>query len=133
MRVYLEFNCVNCCQQTRTHPAEVFGPCFFPVVHNSYSLALEELKLHTLRIRRRRHDALFLIQVYFGFKFCPSVLETEGLRVPARYIRDGLFNVCSSRKIVPLLDVHQLLMLFAQMLTCSEPRTFSLILSHDSL
>jgi hypothetical protein len=31
-------------------------------------------------------------------------------------------------KIVPLLDVHQLLMLFARMLTFSEPRTFSLII-----
>ncbi|PNF20040.1 hypothetical protein B7P43_G05817 [Cryptotermes secundus] len=69
---------------------------FFPQVHYNYSLALEELKLHTLCTRRHRLDALFLIQVYFGSKFCPSALEIVGLRVPARYIRDfALFNVCS--------------------------------------
>jgi hypothetical protein len=70
---------------------------FFPQVHYYYSLALEELKLHTLRMRRPHIDALFLTQVYFSFKFCPSVLETVGLLVPARYIRDfALFSVCSS-------------------------------------
>jgi hypothetical protein len=66
------------------------------------SLALEELKLHTLRMRRHRLDALFLTQVFFGFKFCPSILEIVGLRVPARYIRDfALFNVCYSCKNCP--------------------------------
>jgi hypothetical protein len=76
--------------------------CFFPEVHYCYSLALEELNLHTLRIRRHRLDALFLTQVYFGLKFCPSVLEIVGLRVPARYVRDfALFNVCTSCKNCP--------------------------------
>jgi hypothetical protein len=47
-------------------------------------------------------DALFLTEVYFGLKFCPSILEIVGLRVPARYIRDfALFNVCSSYKNCP--------------------------------
>jgi hypothetical protein len=74
----------------------------FPQGHCSYSLALEVLKLHTLRMRRHRLDALLLTQVYFSFKFCPSVLEIVGLRVPARYIRDiALFNVCSSCKNYP--------------------------------
>jgi hypothetical protein len=36
-------------------------------------------------------------------------------------------------KIVPLLDVHQLLMLFAGMLTYSEPGTFSLIIFYNVL
>jgi hypothetical protein len=41
----------------------------------------------------------FFIQVYVGLKFCASVLEIVGLRVPARYVRDfALFNVCSSCK-----------------------------------
>jgi hypothetical protein len=56
--------------------------CFnnsFPQVHYCYSLALEELKLHTLHMRRPHLDAPFLTQVYFGFKFCPSVLEIVGL------------------------------------------------------
>jgi hypothetical protein len=42
---------------------------FFPEVHYCYSLAVEELKLRTLRIRRHRLDSLFLAQVYFGLKF----------------------------------------------------------------
>jgi hypothetical protein len=48
-------------------------------------------------MRRHRLDALFLTQVYFCPKFCPSVLEIVSLRVPARYIRDfTLFCVGSS-------------------------------------
>jgi hypothetical protein len=75
---------------------------FFPGARYCYSLALEELKLHTLHMRRHRLDALFLPLVSFGFKFCPSVLEIVGLRVPAQYIRDfALFNVCSSSKNCP--------------------------------
>jgi hypothetical protein len=52
---------------------------FFPEVHYCYSLALEELKLYTLCMRRHRLDALFLTEVYCGVKFCPSVLEIVGL------------------------------------------------------
>jgi hypothetical protein len=53
-------------------------------------------------MRRHRLDALFLIQVYFGSEFCPSLLEIVALRVPAWYIRDfALFNVCSSCKNGP--------------------------------
>jgi hypothetical protein len=64
--------------------------------------ALEVLKLHTLPMRRHHLNALFLIQVYHGSKFCPSVLEIACLGVPARYIRDfALFNVCSSSKNCP--------------------------------
>jgi hypothetical protein len=44
----------------------------------------------------------FLTEIYLGFKFCPSVLETVNLRVPAQYIRDfALFNVCFSSKNCP--------------------------------
>jgi hypothetical protein len=31
--------------------------------------------------------SLCLTQVYCGSEFCPSVLATAGLQVPARYIR----------------------------------------------
>jgi hypothetical protein len=49
-----------------------------------------------------RLDALFLTQVYFGLKFCSSVLEIVGLRVPARYSRDfALFNIFSVCKNCP--------------------------------
>jgi hypothetical protein len=58
--------------------------------------------LHSLRMRRHRLDSLFLTSVYFGSKFCPSVLEIFRLRVPAQYIRGFvLFNVCSSCKSCP--------------------------------
>jgi hypothetical protein len=66
------------------------------------SLTSEEVKSHTLRMRRHRLDVLFLIKIYLGFKICPSVLEIVGLRVPARYSRDfASFNVCSSYKNCP--------------------------------
>jgi hypothetical protein len=105
---------------------------FFPQVHYCYSLALEALKLHTLRMRRHGLDTLFLTQVYFGFKICSSVLEIVSLRVPARYIRDfSLFNVCSTCKQFPLLDVHQLLMLYAETLTYSETGIFSSVIFYN--
>jgi hypothetical protein len=74
---------------------------FFPQFHYCYPLALEEVKLRTLLMRRHRLDALFLIQVYLGSKFWPSVLEIAGLPVPARHIRLCMFNVCSSCKNCP--------------------------------
>jgi hypothetical protein len=61
---------------------------FLPRVHYSYANALEYLKLHTLRKRRYHLDALFLIQVYRGLKYCPSLLEAVGLPVPTRHLRD---------------------------------------------
>jgi hypothetical protein len=74
---------------------------FFPEVH-CYSLPLEQLKLHTLRMMRHRFNVLFLIQVYLDSKFCPAVLEIVGLRVSLRYITDlTLFSVCSSCKNCP--------------------------------
>jgi hypothetical protein len=67
-----------------------------------YDLALEQLKVHTLHKRRYHLDELFLTWVYRECKFFPSVLETVGLRVPVRYIRDFyMFSVCSSSKNCP--------------------------------
>jgi hypothetical protein len=75
---------------------------FLPQVHYTYSNALERLKLHTLRKRRNHLDALFLIQDCLGSKFSPSVLETVGLRVPTRHLRDfPLFYVCPTIKNCP--------------------------------
>jgi hypothetical protein len=59
----------------------------FPIFHYRYAYALKQLKLHTLHKRRYHLDALFLIRVYRGSKFRPSLLETLRLRVPARHIR----------------------------------------------
>jgi hypothetical protein len=44
---------------------------FFRQIHYSYSLALEDQKLHTSPVPKRRLDALFLIQVSLGFEFSP--------------------------------------------------------------
>jgi hypothetical protein len=47
-------------------------------------------------------DVLFLLNVYNGFKFCPSFLETLGFRVHTRYFRDfPFFAIGSSRKNCP--------------------------------
>jgi hypothetical protein len=68
--------------------------------------------IHTLRKRRRHLYAVFLVEVYFGSKFCHSLFKTVGLRVPARCIGDiSAFIVCVLVKIV-LVDAPQLLMLF---------------------
>jgi hypothetical protein len=66
---------------------------FLAHVSYSYANTLEYLKLHTLRKRRYHLDALFLIQVYRGLKYCLSLLEAVGLQVPARYLRGfSMFN-----------------------------------------
>jgi hypothetical protein len=104
---------------------------FFPQAHYSYSLALEELKLHTLCMTRQHLDALFLIQVYLGSKFCPSVLEIVGPRVPGPHIRDfALFNVCSS-KYCPSSRCASAVMLFARPLKYLELKAFSLIIFYN--
>jgi hypothetical protein len=43
--------------------------------------------------------ALFLINVYDGFKTCPSLLETAGICIPTQNFRDfSLFTAASSNK-----------------------------------
>jgi hypothetical protein len=70
-------------------------------VHYSYAYILEQLELHTLRKRRYHIDAPFPFLVYRVSKYCP-LLETVGLRAPARCIMDfSLFSVCSSSKNYP--------------------------------
>jgi hypothetical protein len=97
---------------------------FLPQVHYTYSNALEHLKLHTLHKRRDHLDALFLIQVYLGSKFCPSVMETVGLRVPTRHLLCSTFAL--QLKTVLLLDVLQLLMLSAGTLMSLKDKMFHL-------
>jgi hypothetical protein len=110
--------------------------CFnslFPLVHYNYAHALDHLKLHYLRQRRYHLDALFLIQVYLGFKFCPSLLKTVGLQVPVQYIRH--FFLCSMSalrvKIVLLLDMLQIPMLFVGALSNLEPKMFLLVVFYS--
>jgi hypothetical protein len=49
----------------------------------SIACALQELKLHNLSTMRYNIYALFLIQDYFGSKFCPSPSKITGFPVPA--------------------------------------------------
>jgi hypothetical protein len=51
--------------------------------------------LQTLHIRRRHSGALFGINVYNDAKYCPSLLETVGIRVPTRNIRNFTRFSCS--------------------------------------
>jgi hypothetical protein len=75
---------------------------FLPRVHYSYANALEYLKLRTLRKMRYHLDALFLVQVYRGLKYCPSLLEAVGLQVHTWYLRDfSMFNFSPSLKSCP--------------------------------
>jgi hypothetical protein len=78
-------------------------------------------------MRRHRRDALFLTQVYIGFKFYPSrkLLVSEFLLSISQTFHCSMSAL--EVKIVPLQDVHQLLMLFVGTFMYSEPETFTLI------
>jgi hypothetical protein len=69
---------------------------FFQDIGYHYINTLYKLTVQTLHVRRRHIDALFLIYVFRGTKFCPCVLETVGLRVPTRNIRSFSMFSCSS-------------------------------------
>jgi hypothetical protein len=77
------------------------------------------LKLHTVRKRTYHLDAQFFTQVSLGFKFCPPILETVGLRVPAG-------SVLQVRTVL-LLEALTLLMLFVRKVTYLEPGLFLLM------
>jgi hypothetical protein len=103
--------------------------CFFPQVHHCYSLALEEINLHTLHMRRPLRCTLF-IQVLHAVLLFRKLLVFEFLLG----ISGGLLCSMSAPhvKIVPLLDVRQLLMLFAGAMTYLETRTFFLIIFYNT-
>jgi hypothetical protein len=109
-------------------PAEVCALrfiCFFPPLHYCYSLALEKLQLHIFHMRRHRFAALFLIQLYFRTKFCPS----EFLLGPLETLLRSMSG--SQVKIFPRLDGLQLLILFTGTLTYLKPKLFFLIVFHN--
>jgi hypothetical protein len=75
---------------------------FFSHLPYSYANVLNYLKFHTLSDRRCHLDALFLLNIYSGSKFCPTLLETVGLRVQNRNVRDfKLFLVDLNRRNCP--------------------------------
>jgi hypothetical protein len=59
-----------------------------------HSIELKYYSLGGSSTRMRQLDAIFRINVCSGFTFCPSLLETVGIRVPTRNFRDfSLFTV----------------------------------------
>jgi hypothetical protein len=63
---------------------------------------LKSIAVMLFQKRKYHFDALFLIHDYRGSKFSRSIVETDGLRVPTRYITDfPVFNVRSSSKNCP--------------------------------
>jgi hypothetical protein len=75
--------------------AALFHKTFFQDVEYHHDNISEKLNLQTLHIRRRHFVALFLINVFSGTKYCPSVMETVGIRVPTRNIRNFTTFSCS--------------------------------------
>jgi hypothetical protein len=65
-------------------------------------------------------NSVLLFWKLLYFEFLPGASETMLCAMSASHV-----------KFVPLLDAHQLLMLFAGMLTYSEPKTFSLIIFYN--
>jgi hypothetical protein len=72
---------------------------FFHDVECHYDNILKKQNLQTLHIGRRHFDALFLVNVFSGTKQCPSVLETVGIRVPTRNMRNFTMFTCSFSKM----------------------------------
>jgi hypothetical protein len=68
---------------------------FFQDVDYHYINILDKLNLQTLHVRRHI-DALFLVNLFRGTKFCPSVLEAVGLHVPTQNIQNFSVFSCSS-------------------------------------
>jgi hypothetical protein len=61
------------------------------------------------------------IHVYRRSEYCPPLLDTVDLLVPARYIREvSIFNICSSRKNCPFARNQSVNSLFVGKLTCVE-------------
>jgi hypothetical protein len=68
----------------------------------NYDLILNCINFRTLYSRRRHLHALFLINVFKGKINCHSIIDTVGIRVPIRQIRDfSTFNVNSALRHSP--------------------------------
>lgn len=69
----------------------------FPYVVCNYNSVLEYLAPQILYARWQHLDALFLINICNITKFCPSILETVDIHVPAQNIHNfSIFNCSSS-------------------------------------
>jgi hypothetical protein len=98
---------------------------FSPHVRYNFTVALEKLRLHSLRKRRHDLDALFFIQVYRGLKSCTSLLENVTLRV-----RPG--NPRTSHCLVFVLLINTVLLLGAPMLPARWEKISTYLQSEQS-
>jgi hypothetical protein len=72
------------------------------VIPRKYDLILNCLNFRTLHSRRRHLDALFLINIFKSKMNCHSIMDTVGIRVPTRQIRDfSTFSVSSALRHSP--------------------------------
>jgi hypothetical protein len=86
------------------------------------------LKFHTLSDRRCHLDDLFFLNVYNGSKFCPTLLETVGLRVPnrnCRYFKS--FHVDLNRRNCPSTRCASMANAISRILVCSMVGLFWLM------
>jgi hypothetical protein len=84
----------NKLERTQRKLQAVYYNSFFPQVLCSYANAVDFLKMHTLRERKRHFDELFFIRVYLLFKCCPF------RRVPAHN-----FSVSALHKVTLLFYI----------------------------
>ena len=68
-------------------------------------LVLCSAQLYTPYVRSASHGQIPVVNMYFGFKFCPYIFDTVGLRVPTRNFRESsVFNIPSLWKIFFFAD-----------------------------
>jgi hypothetical protein len=101
------WNSITCCDASKLQRiqwkfASLCHHRFFSHLPYSYTNVLNYLKFHTLSDLRCHLDALFLLNVFSGSKFCPTLLETVSLRVSHQNFRDfKLFHVDFSCRNCP--------------------------------
>ena len=87
------------------HPVIVrisFLSSFFNHLQHKYLNNLNYLKCHNFTVWRCHLEALLLLNIYTSSKSCPALLETVGLLVSNRNLRDSaMLNVVFKRRNCP--------------------------------
>jgi hypothetical protein len=90
-------------------------------------------QLHTLRKRRYHFDALFIIQVYRGLKYCPSFWKLSVFEYLLGISETFLCSISAFHlKTVLLQDVHLLLMLSAGTFMYLKQILFPLVIFYNN-
>jgi hypothetical protein len=103
----------------------------------NYDSMLVYLHFKTLSLSRHNLDALFLINVFKNKIDCCSIMNTVGLRVPTKHIRDFSIFIArgvsrlspSSRCVKAANDICKFLDVFNKQCVSLED-TFSVVQSH---